>query len=313
MLLTACGTNNPSGVTPADKSYTVTWKNYDGTVLETDTEVKEGTMPHYDGATPTKPDDADYTYTFADWNPALAAVVADATYTATFEAIPTFIVTAASNNDSFGTVTGGGTYYEGTVVTITANANDGYYFVSWNDGTTTNPRTVTVTQNIVLIATFAVRTTVNITALSANEEYGTVTGGGEHLIGSTVTLIAHPNSGYMFESWNDGNTDNPRQFVATEDAMYIATFIYDDSGVDEFESASVALFPNPAGDVLNVTAGETIEKIAIVSVAGQLVYEAEVNADNAVCDVNGLANGVYVVKIHGTDMTSICQKKFVKE
>ncbi|MBO4615312.1 MAG: choice-of-anchor J domain-containing protein [Bacteroidales bacterium] len=246
-------------------------------------------------------------------NPRNVIVEQDATYTATFEAIPTFIVTAASNNDSFGTVTGGGTYYEGTVVTITANANDGYYFVSWNDGTTTNPRTVTVTQNIVLIATFAVRTTVNITALSANEEYGTVTGGGEHLIGSTVTLIAHPNSGYLFESWNDGNTDNPRQFVATEDAMYIATFIYDDSGVDEFESASVALFPNPAGDVLNVTAGETIEKIAIVSVAGQLVYEAEVNADNVVLDLSAFAKGMYFMKVYGKDSATIGLQKFVKE
>lgn len=65
------------------RSYTVTWKNWDGTVLKTEV-LPEGRTPVYDGETPTRPEDYAYTYTFAGWDAEPAAVTGDAVYTATF-------------------------------------------------------------------------------------------------------------------------------------------------------------------------------------------------------------------------------------
>lgn len=71
-----------------------------------------------------------------------------------FPAVTYRTLTVVSNNSQGGTVTGGGTYVEGTVVTITATPGEGYYFLGWSDGSTENPRTVSVLSNVTYKAMF---------------------------------------------------------------------------------------------------------------------------------------------------------------
>ena len=68
--------------------YTVTWLDEDGTQLEKDLDVPAGTMPSYDGKTPSKAADAQYTYSFAGWDPEVAEVTGDAVYTAVYDRTP---------------------------------------------------------------------------------------------------------------------------------------------------------------------------------------------------------------------------------
>lgn len=63
--------------------FTITFVNEDGTVLQSG-QVREGEMPVYTAATPTKASTAEHTYAFAGWTPTLAPVTADATYKATY-------------------------------------------------------------------------------------------------------------------------------------------------------------------------------------------------------------------------------------
>ncbi|MBR4564590.1 MAG: hypothetical protein IKO26_09080 [Paludibacteraceae bacterium] len=65
-------------------TYTITWKNWNGTVLKTD-EVAPKVVPQYTGTTPTKPAVGETEFVFAnEWTPAIVAAADDATYTAVF-------------------------------------------------------------------------------------------------------------------------------------------------------------------------------------------------------------------------------------
>lgn len=66
--------------------------------------------------------------------------------------IPDYVLTLKATGG--GTVTGGGTYEEGTSVTIKATPHEGYRFVSWSDGNTNASRSITVKANKTLTATF---------------------------------------------------------------------------------------------------------------------------------------------------------------
>lgn len=68
------------------KTYTIAWVDGNNVVIETDENVAYGAIPSFDGTTPTKDADVQYSYTFAGWSPAVASVTKDATYTAKFNA-----------------------------------------------------------------------------------------------------------------------------------------------------------------------------------------------------------------------------------
>ena len=101
-----------------------------------------------------------------------------------------------------GTVsTEGGTYDEGTEVTITATPDEGYEFVGWEGSDSdSNSLTVILNSNESLNAVFELIPLYTLTVLGS--EGGTVsTSGGEYAEGTEIEIIATPNEGYSFKGW----------------------------------------------------------------------------------------------------------------
>lgn len=76
-----------------------------------------------------------------------------------------YTITVKADPVEGGTVTGGGSYAANATATLTATANAGYEFTGWSDGTTNNPRTITVTKSETYTAKFQAiaAETINVT------------------------------------------------------------------------------------------------------------------------------------------------------
>jgi hypothetical protein len=133
--------------------YTVTFKDEDGTVLSGPTEYAAGATPAVP-ADPTKAADAQYTYTFAGWDNAVADVTGDAVYTATYSStINEYTITwVDGNGDTLKTedVAYGETpAYSGETPTKDATAQYTYTF-----NNTWSPAVASVTGDAIYTAQF---------------------------------------------------------------------------------------------------------------------------------------------------------------
>ena len=128
----------------------------------------EGAGVYNEGATATLTATANAGYEFAYWvigtdtltaNPLEVIVTADVVVEAVFASLPVsqYTVNVEINDSTMGAVDGAGVYDEGTVVTLIATPNAGYEFLYWTVGEemlTDNPLTLTVDNDITVVATF---------------------------------------------------------------------------------------------------------------------------------------------------------------
>ena len=242
-------------------TYTITWKNYDGSTLKT-TQVEQGKTPSYTGSTPTRPATAQYAYVFKGWTPSVTAATANKTYTATYTALQKYTITFNANggvipaNGNMGNTPSGHTTTlnsdrtSGTVVVTTSKTNfqnmandcpsrDGYTFEGWYTDPTSGEQVYSNTgvrvagtywdsdgkwigtSNVTLYAHWA----PNPYTISTSATNGIVEGGGTYNYGTDQQLLATPDECYEFIQWSDGNTDNPRLITVTGNATYTAEFV----------------------------------------------------------------------------------------
>lgn len=126
---------------------------------------------------------------------------------------------------------------------------------------------------------------------------------------------------YYVHDYTESGCYNPYLIVMSgdypecRDTAFIDECLFVRNDIPDYFYDNINVFPNPANDILNITSSETISEIEIVNTLGQVVKRIEVNADNAICNVNKLPNGIYVVRIRtlrhaqGAEI----QRKFIKE
>jgi len=188
-------------------------------------------------------------YTFIGWTPALPTTMPaeDLTVNAQWQ-INSYDITinqvtggtitvsfAGESATSFiSTTTDTAANFE-TWIQLSADADYAYDFVDFVVTTasgdtleTPNNGFIMPAENVNVTAIFTLHyfnVTVNV---SDETPWGTVTGGGSFVYGSTDTLTATANDQYIFVGWSDFNTDNPRVITVTSDSVLTAYFIPED-------------------------------------------------------------------------------------
>ena len=204
------------------RTYTVTWKNWDDTVLETDENVEYGTTPEYNGETPTKPADAQYTYTFTGWVPVVSAVTGDITYTAVFsEALNKYTITWKNGDEALKTEQvnyGDIPVYSGETPVKDGDAQYSYIFIGWT------PEIMAVTGDAEYTAVFEQKVnTYTVTwknwdgtelKKDENVEYGTI----PEYSGEKPAREADAQYTYSFKGWT------PEITAVTGNVEYTAIF-----------------------------------------------------------------------------------------
>ena len=140
-------------------------------------------------------------------------------------------ITATANPTAGGTITGTGSYLQGSTCTLTATPNTGYHFVNWTkNGTVVSTNTTysfTVTEAASFVANFEINS-YDITVSANPAVGGTVTGGGTFNYGASCTLTATANTDYNFVNWTKNGTEVSTNatysFTVTEAAVYVANF-----------------------------------------------------------------------------------------
>ena len=184
------------------RTYTVTWKDETGAVLETDENVAYGTTPSFDSEDPIKAADAQYTYTFAGWSPEISGVTSNVTYTAKYSsAVNTYTVTWKVGNEvkelDENVPYGSTPSYDGEEPTKDPTDEYTYAFQGWTPAITAE---TTVTGNMTYTAVFA-----------GSDRYFTITwkdgdtviGIDSYKAGAAITNCPEPKKeGVAFDGWD---------------------------------------------------------------------------------------------------------------
>lgn len=159
-------------------------------------------------------------------------VTGDRVLVARFERQSCYVRTSVNNGDG-GSVTGSATVAYGGNMTITAKANNGYYFAGFveNNNTISNSESIqlnNITTDRNIVAVFN-RSTVNVNVSVNPSDTGKYEGAGTYNKGANVELKAAAYDGYVFTGWSVNG-----QVVSTDSTYRINNIQSDVNAVANF-------------------------------------------------------------------------------
>ena len=178
-------------------------------------------------------------------------------------------------------------HYINDTIKIAPPSIDGYHFIQWSDGNTENPRTIVVTQD----STFTAEFEINTYTVILSTENGAVTGAGTYNHGEEATIAVIPNEGYTFDKWSDGNTDNPRKIIVTEDVNLIAILKSNSPSTNLDSNLNTKIRIYTTNGTLHIE-GATTENYHILDAAGRLIYSGNTSTLT-------LPRGIYLITMGG--------------
>lgn len=123
-----------------------------------------------------------------------------------------------------------GNYEYGQAVTLSAIPNTGYYFSGWSGDASgsDNPKTITITKNTNVIASFVQKTyklnvNINPNPLAGYVGYIDPAANDTYPSGKVVSLSAIPNGDYMFVNWSGDFVSSSPLITITMDRNYNLT------------------------------------------------------------------------------------------
>lgn len=120
---------------------------------------------------------------------------------------------------------------------------------------------------------------------------------GLYVEGSVIEFVARPlGDRVRFATWNDGNSDNPRRIVLTQDTLLTAHF-EEVIGIDAVDGQSVTCWPNPASRIVSVKSCSQMTSIVCMDADGRIVARFSPQSLEYKIDVSGWRTGVYFVKV----------------
>ena len=171
-----------------------------------------------------------------------------------------YTVTVNTNDMNKGTVTGGGEYGAGAVVTLTATAKEGYELLYWSDRSKENPRNITVDGNEALSAYFIkkndVEPTFSITKVWENTNVPASTTNGYQAVGWDGKIYVKDRGNDKIVVYSNATTSGDYAQTDNADDQSIAV---DDAGNLVLRSGS-GFFYNAPTQIILYKKGETTYK-----------------------------------------------------